>query len=478
MEEQSAPEAPAAPPAAKGRGMWIGIVVVAIVIIILLAAVFGGLFRTADTRTPQAVYHIGYPGDAIKYLPSLWANRAQWTAAWFFSEGLRDQTFISDLETAGVNVSQIEGTAPVASTDPQQAPSTQAFTENYTTRFGDTTIGLFAAEGYDGIFVMSLAMALANTTDTNSQAFKDAMRNVSNPPGALIRPGQWTGAMENITAGNDIDYQGASSAVNFDEFGEIRSDYEVWGPNATGDIVQKRSIPDRSWEQPAPPAPAPGLRGDALPRPLQLSPKFGTVLSMTGGLELYGPDIRNATILAAEQINAQGGIGGGTISLVHEDDGTDPTIGQQACSKLVNTDNVDAILGSLASSVSNSCYQVASPAGVAMLSPASTWAGFTGLDTLDLFWRTAPSDALQGEAAAWYAYVIKGWRTVSIFHLDNLYGTGLGDVFEKAFETRGGVVLRNIGYTAGRPSYDSELGSLFTPGSQGAPPAPVSRRDP
>src|SRR2546426_9248165 len=114
--EPSPTPAPAATPA-KGKGMWIGLIVVVIVIVILLAAVFGGLFA-APTVRPEVVYHVGYPGDAIHYLPTVWTNRVLWTAKWFFSEGLRDQTFINQLKAAGVNVSQIVGTAPTTSTNP------------------------------------------------------------------------------------------------------------------------------------------------------------------------------------------------------------------------------------------------------------------------------------------------------------------------------------------------------------------------
>lgn len=475
MEEQTAPEAPAAAPA-KGKGMWIGIVVVVIVIVILLAAVFGGLLGTPDRRTSEAVYHVGYPGDAEVYLPTVWSNRAQWTAAWFFSEGLRSQAFIDQLDGLGVDVQNITGTAPTSNPDPSLALSARAFNENYTARFGDATADLFASNSYDGIFTMAMAMAKANTSDTSQASWKQAMRDLTNPPGTLVRPGEWSKALTEIAAGRDIDYVGASSALNFDAFGEVGSDYEVWGVNAAGTIFQKQFIPEGSWAQPSPPIPE-TRGGPTPPSPYQLNVKFGTVVSMTGSLAVFGPDIRNATILAAENINMNGGIWGGTLTLVHEDDGTLPTQGSQAASKLINTDQVDAILGSLASSVSEKVYEVAKPAGVAVMSPASTSPIFTNLDDVDLFWRTAPSDALQGKAAGLYAYEDAGWRTVSVMNINNAYGNGLSEVFIQDFESRGGVVLRQVSYEADKVSYDSELSTLFTPGAQGAPPARVSREE-
>ncbi len=455
--------------------MWIGLIVVVIVIVILLAAVFGGLLSPPATTVPEAVYHVGYPGDAIKYLPTVWANRGQWTADWFFSEGLRDQGFIDQLKTAGVNVSQIVGTAPTTSQDPTILASATIFNENYTTRFGDATVGLFASQAYDGIFVMALAMAKANTTDTTSTAFKQAMRDVSNPPGTAIRPREWAKAITELSAGRDVDYVGASGAVNFDQFGEVGSDYEVWGVNAAGTIFQKQFIAEGSWS--GAPSPVPGVqtRSEVRPHPTALPIKFGTILSYTGGLGLYGPDIRNGTIMATENINDNGGVWGGTVTLVHEDDATNPTTGASAATKLVNVDNVDAILGSLSSGVSQKVYEVAKPAGVAELSPASTSPLFTTLDDVDLFWRTAPSDALQGKAAALYAYRDALWRKVSVMNINNPYGNGLGDVFSSDFTTRGGQILRKVPYEPDKASYDSELATLFTPVAARAPPLRAPR---
>jgi len=455
--------------------MWIVLIVVVIVIVILLGAVFGGLLAPPATARPQAVYHVGYPGDAIKYLPTVWTNRAQWNASWFFSEGLRDQTFIDQLKAAGVDVTKITGTAPTTSQNPAILASETIFNQNYTSRFGDRTIGLFASQAYDGIFVMALAFAKANTTDTSSAAWKQAMRDVSNPPGTVIRPTEWSKAIREIAAGRDIDYVGASGAVNFDQYGEVGSDYEVWGVNASGGIFQKQFIAEGSWSPAPSPAPAVGTRSDIGPHPMALPVKIGTIISMTGSLGLYGSDIRNATVLAQEEINSQGGIWGGPVTLVADDDQTNPTQGSSLATKQINTDGVKAILGSLASSVSQKIYEVAKPAGIAELSPASTSPIFTTLDTVDLFWRTAPSDALQGKAAALYAYRDAGWRKVSVFNINNAYGNGLGDVFASDFTARGGQVLRKVSYEPDKASYDSELATLFTPVVARAPPARVSR---
>src|SRR2546427_12499819 len=109
MEQQSAPEAPPTPAPSKGKGMWIGLIVVVIVIVVLLGAVFGGLLAPPATTVPHAVDHVGYPGDAINYLPKVWTNQAQWTANWYFSVGLWYQGYVDQLLSAGVIAGQIDG---------------------------------------------------------------------------------------------------------------------------------------------------------------------------------------------------------------------------------------------------------------------------------------------------------------------------------------------------------------------------------
>ncbi len=69
--------------------------------------------------------------------------------------------------------------------------------------------GVYSAEGYDAAALIMLAMAAANSTDSN--VYKDKVMDVANAPGEKILPGELGKALELIAAGTDIDYQGASS---------------------------------------------------------------------------------------------------------------------------------------------------------------------------------------------------------------------------------------------------------------------------
>ena len=468
MEEQQAPSAEPKPGPPKRRTLWIAIAVVVVIVVVLLAAVLGGLFAGAK---PQAIFFVGYPGEGDKLVPTWWSNRAQWPAQWLYSEGLQDISFMGRLKTAGVDVTSIEGTAPTAPISPDYNTSSGLFNTEYQAAFGRAP-KLYGPNSYDAMFTLALAFQKAQTTDTNSSAFKAALRAVANPPGIAIRPGEWAKAAANITNGIDIDYQGASGAINYDQFGEVGSDYEAWSVNASAGINQKLFIPEGSWStssvHPA------VMKANSLPVAPAAPPTnlpVGTLFDLTGPLKDFGPDQQNGTVLAATDINSAGGITIGTtvynIQLYHEDDGTDATKAAAAATKLVTVDGVKALIGGTASSASAAAFAVIAPAGIIEITSSSTSPVFTTADTTDQFWRTAPSDALQGKAAGWYAFTQRGWRIMSVLYVDNAYGRGLSGVFAADFKARGGQILRLVPFPEDPAKVDANsiLQTLFTPGS-------------
>jgi len=473
MEEKAAPsgEAPKAVP--KGRGLWIGIAVVVVIVVILLAVVLSGILGPGVERS-QAIFFPSYPGAGDLIIPAWWTNRATWPAEWLYSEGLKVDSFFGRLRTAGVDVTTIEGTAPAAPLNPAYNTSSALFNTAYQAAYG-VAPNVFDPHSYDATFVLALAFQKSQTLDTNASAFKTALRQVSSPPGVAIRPSMWAEALENITNNVDIDYQGASGSVDFDSLGEVSSDYEAYGVNATGNGFRKLFIPEGSWIG-APPSLL-SASGAPTPEPQQgTALKIGTLLDRTGALQDFGWDMENATDLAATHVNGQGGITIAStlydIVLIHEDDGTDTTKTTNAATKLVNVDQVKAVVGATASSMSIAAFGITRPAGIIQMSASSTSAALSPstFDPTDQFWRTAPSDQLQGAAAAWYAFVERGWRVMSITYVDNAYGRGLAAVFETEFEARGGRILRSVPHSETPANIDanSVLQTLFTPGAQAA----------
>ena len=88
----------------------------------------------------------------------------------------------------------------------------------------------FVAHGYDIAFLTALAIEKAGSADHGM--ISAALRDVANAPGTVIRPGEWAKAKEAIAAGEDINYEGASGAIEFDENGDVAGTYSL---NVVGD---------------------------------------------------------------------------------------------------------------------------------------------------------------------------------------------------------------------------------------------------
>lgn len=194
--------------------------------------------------------------------------------------------------------------------------------------------------------------------------------------------------------------------------------------------------------------------------------RIGAVLSMTGGLAAYGPDILKAVQMAVSEINAQGGVNGVPVELYSGDDTTTPATGAQVATTLIQQNHVSAIIGSLASGVSASVISVCAQNQVVEVSPASTSPLFSNLTlTQGWFFRTVPSDALQGVVAAHYAYSNRSWRNVSVIAIDNPYGNGLASVFATSFTALGGHVLIKEIVPQALTSYTTYLNAVFAAGN-------------
>ena len=180
--------------------------------------------------------------------------------------------------------------------------------------------------------------------------------------------------------------------------------------------------------------------------------KIGTVLSITGGLSAFGPRNLQGVKLAVEEINAAGGVLGRPIQEYDQDDNTQPNTARSAATTLVSTNHVDAIIGATGSGQCSTVVEVAKANGVYEISGSCTSPKFSNLTLTGGWWgRTAPSDALQGVVAAFYAHTNLSFARAATVGINNAYGTGLSNVFATNFTRLGGTL------TTGSPRYLTEV---------------------
>jgi ABC-type branched-subunit amino acid transport system substrate-binding protein len=186
---------------------------------------------------------------------------------------------------------------------------------------------------------------------------------------------------------------------------------------------------------------------------------IGTLLPQTGDLAFLGPPEFAGVQAAVNEINAAGGVEGKKIVKIDSDsgDGT-PDIAGASVDKLLAQDT-DVVVGAASSNVSKSVIDKITGAGVVQFSPANTAAGFDEYPDKGLYFRTAPSDVLQGKVVANLA-VQDGNKNVAVLARQDFYGEGLAESAAKNVEAAGATVPAKVLYNADAENYTAEVNEI------------------
>ena len=134
--------------------------------------------------------------------------------------------------------------------------------------------------------------------------------------------------------------------------------------------------------------------------------KIGVLIPLTGATSQFGATMGKAAQLAAEEVNATGGIKGRKIEIIIEDDQSNPEAAVRAARKLIDVDKVISICGTYASSVTSAvaplCWE-----SKTMLMTASGADSITALPHQGYIVRSSPTSSLQGTRIAEFALELK-----------------------------------------------------------------------
>jgi branched-chain amino acid transport system substrate-binding protein len=194
--------------------------------------------------------------------------------------------------------------------------------------------------------------------------------------------------------------------------------------------------------------------------------KIGIILGFTGPIESLTPDMAAGAELAIAEVNGGGKFMGGSKVTGIRGDSTcvDSAAAQATAERLVTSDKVNAIMGADCSGVTGAILaNVAMANGVVMISPSATSPGLSTAEDNGLFFRTAPSDARQGQVVA---EILKdqGFMNAAITYTNNDYGKGLADSIESNFKAVGGTVTINTSHEEGKGDYSAEVAALAQAG--------------
>ena len=167
--------------------------------------------------------------------------------------------------------------------------------------------------------------------------------------------------------------------------------------------------------------------------------KLGSLLPQTGSLAFLGPPEFAGVDLAVQEINEAGGVLGEEITVSHTDSGDTTTdIASQSVDRLI-TEGVDAIIGAASSSVTLTVLDAIAQNKTVMFSPANTSPDLTTYPDDGYYFRTAPSDVIQGRVMG-DLVISDGCANVGVMALQDPYGEGLAENVQISVEEGGGEI--------------------------------------
>jgi len=156
-------------------------------------------------------------------------------------------------------------------------------------------------------------------------------------------------------------------------------------------------------------------------------------------------------------VNASGKSAYNFVSVRGDSTCVDSAAATAAAERMVTADSVKGMVGGDCSGVTGAILQnVARPNGIVMVSPSATSPALSTAEDDGLFFRTAPSDAREGQ--------VIGVKSIALTYTNNDYGKGLAEAIAESFTAVGGVVTINASHEDGKADYSAEVAALAAAG--------------
>ena len=184
--------------------------------------------------------------------------------------------------------------------------------------------------------------------------------------------------------------------------------------------------------------------------------KIGGIIPLTGDAASFGIPIQQSVYLAQKEINESGGINGRQIEVIFRDGRCEKQDAKTAAEQLINEEKVELLLGGACSDEFLSSAPIAQSEKVITFSSTATSPEISELGKY--VFRTCPSDALAGKAAAGYAYNKWGAKTAGVIAEDKDYSQALKEVFSQNFTQLGGEVVMTETFPTGTTDFSDLAG--------------------
>lgn len=194
--------------------------------------------------------------------------------------------------------------------------------------------------------------------------------------------------------------------------------------------------------------------------------KIGMLQGFTGPTESLVAPMALGGEMAIKEISDSGLFLGGKKVVSVRGDSTciDAAAATAAAERLVTSEGVVGIVGATCSGATTAVLNnVVRANGIVMISPSATSPALSTIEDDGYFFRTAPSDARQGEIIA---KILKrrGVGSAALTYTNNDYGKGLADAIQAAFEGMGGKITAVAAHEDGKADYSAEVATLAAAG--------------
>jgi branched-chain amino acid transport system substrate-binding protein len=177
--------------------------------------------------------------------------------------------------------------------------------------------------------------------------------------------------------------------------------------------------------------------------------KIGVMLPLTGRLAPFGRIQQKAVLMAADEINAGGGVNGKKIELIVADTQGNPDVGRAAVRKLINRDRVLVIGGGFSSTATWAAISIAQKNKVPFLVNSAAADKITEQSWEYIFRLNQPVSERLDAVASFVSAVATDIRTVAIMHANSLKHGADARRFFKMVGERGLKPVIREGFAAG-----------------------------
>ena len=181
-------------------------------------ASYRGELQQAAGGGAEALVLIAYPESGSVILRQ--SLEGGYLDKFIFTDGMKAPEIIERVGAQFLNGAF--GTVPQA----KESQALKVFRDAYIAEYGELPGKPYYDTAYDAAFAIALAAQKAGSNDR--EAIRDNLRDVANPPGEVILPGEWEKAVQLLADGQDINYEGAAGSVDFDEVGDVPGTIGHW----------------------------------------------------------------------------------------------------------------------------------------------------------------------------------------------------------------------------------------------------------